>query len=218
MKGTEYTELFPTQIKKVNCTIPVSAWSSSKRINFTVNGVLDDESAQFIKIDVNADSYTEWVSCGILCIGQSANSLRISCTDKPKNPMSFVVTIIPLKQGMIRSDDSDYQFKTKLKEKQTNGAYVMYEPLILASEQVTLFADRWATELGGTRTRISLPSGLSMESDSMFIYPVPAFASLSGYISSNVTCEALNGQLNFYCDTTPEDDLLVYVVYGGVKN
>lgn len=45
LKGTEYTELFPTQIKKVNCTIPVSAWASSKRINLTVNGVVADESA-----------------------------------------------------------------------------------------------------------------------------------------------------------------------------
>ena len=130
--------------------------------------------------------------------------------------MNFGVTIIPLKQGVTWSDDSDYQFKTKLKEKQTNGAYVTYEPLILASELITLSVSKW-TQRDGTTGTYTISSKYASDSESVFIYPVPVFASLSEYISCNIACEVIGTMLLFSCDIIPENDLQLYMVYGGVQ-
>lgn len=129
--------------------------------------------------------------------------------------MNFVVTIIPLKQGVTWSDDSDYQFETKLKEKQANGSYIMYEPLILASELITLYSNGWADWAGTSGSYDYANSKYASDSESVFIYPVPVFASLSEYISCNIVCTVVGTTLTFSCDIIPENDLQLYMVYGG---
>lgn len=78
--------------KSISVTLSASAWSSNTQ-TVTVNGVLADESAQLIQPMPAVASQNAYISAGIICSGQAANSLTFTCQTVPTENLTVYVVI-----------------------------------------------------------------------------------------------------------------------------
>lgn len=78
--------------KSISITLPASGWSSNTQ-TVTVNGVLADESAQLIQPMPAIASQSAYISAGIICSGQAANSLTFTCQTVPTENLTVYVVI-----------------------------------------------------------------------------------------------------------------------------
>lgn len=78
--------------KSVSITLPASGWSSNTQ-TVTVSGVLADESAQLIQPMPAIASQSAYISAGVICSGQAANSLTFTCQTVPTENLTVYVVI-----------------------------------------------------------------------------------------------------------------------------
>lgn len=80
--------------KAVKVTLTAAGWdSSAKTQKVTVNGVLADESKQLIMPMPAIASQAEYIKAGILCTGQTANSLTFTAQTVPTVDLTVFVTV-----------------------------------------------------------------------------------------------------------------------------
>lgn len=77
--------------KAVTIILASGRWSSNTQ-TVTVNGILADETKQLIQVNPASASRTAYISAGIICSGQAANSLTFTCTTKPPSYLTVYVT------------------------------------------------------------------------------------------------------------------------------
>lgn len=77
--------------KAVTITLASGSWSSNAQ-TVTVNGILADETKQLIQVNPASASRTAYISAGIICSGQAANSLTFTCTTTPTSDLTVYVT------------------------------------------------------------------------------------------------------------------------------
>lgn len=77
--------------KAVTITLASGSWSSNTQ-TVTVNGILADETKQLIQVNPASASRTAYISAGIICSGQAANSLTFTCTTTPTSDLTVYVT------------------------------------------------------------------------------------------------------------------------------
>lgn len=77
--------------KAVTITLSSGSWSSNTQ-TVTVNGILADETKQLIQVNPASASRTAYISAGIICSGQAANSLIFTCTTTPTSNLTVYVT------------------------------------------------------------------------------------------------------------------------------
>ena len=82
----------PTPVYRT-VTLTTSGWSSNTQ-TVTVNGVLADETKQLIQPMPAIASQIAYMSAGIYCSGQAANSLTFTCSETPTEdiPLYIVIT------------------------------------------------------------------------------------------------------------------------------
>lgn len=73
-------------------TLYSSGWSSNSQ-TVTVNGVLADETAQLIQPMPAVASQVAYMSAGIYCSGQAANSLTFTCSETPAEDIALYIVI-----------------------------------------------------------------------------------------------------------------------------
>lgn len=88
----EVNEKISSAPKSVSITLPASGWSSNTQ-TVTVQGVLADETAQLIQPMPAIASQNAYISAGVICSGQAANSLTFTCQTVPTEDLSVYVVI-----------------------------------------------------------------------------------------------------------------------------
>ena len=78
--------------KSVSITLPASGWSDSTQ-TVTVSGVLADETKQLIQPMPAVASQVAYMSAGIYCSGQAANSLTFTCSETPTEYITLYIVI-----------------------------------------------------------------------------------------------------------------------------
>ena len=73
-------------------TLPASGWSRNTQ-TVTVSGVLADETKQLIQPMPAVASQQAYMTAGIYCSGQAANSLTFTCSEVPTDDISLYVVI-----------------------------------------------------------------------------------------------------------------------------
>lgn len=73
-------------------TLTTSGWSSNTQ-TVTVNGVLADETKQLIQPMPAIASQIAYMSAGIYCSGQAANSLTFTCSETPTEDITLYIVI-----------------------------------------------------------------------------------------------------------------------------
>ena len=73
-------------------TLYSSGWSSNSQ-TVTVNGVLADETKQLIQPMPAVASQVAYMSAGIYCSGQAANSLTFTCSETPTEDITLYIVI-----------------------------------------------------------------------------------------------------------------------------
>ena len=81
-----------TKPKSVSITLPAYGWSDSTQ-TVTVSGVLADETAQLIQPMPAVASQVAYMSAGIYCSGQTANSLTFTCSETPTEDITLYIVI-----------------------------------------------------------------------------------------------------------------------------
>lgn len=77
--------------KAVTITLASGSWSSNTQ-TVTVNGILADETKQLIQVNPASASRTAYISAGVICSSQAANSLTFTCTTTPTSDLTVYVT------------------------------------------------------------------------------------------------------------------------------
>ena len=86
--------------KFVSVILPASGWDSSAKTQaVTVTGVSATETAQMITPTPALASQTAYYEAGILCTGQTANSLTFTATTVPADDLTVYVVIQEVAQG-----------------------------------------------------------------------------------------------------------------------
>lgn len=88
MIGTDYAS--PALLQ--TATLTAAGWSS-KTQTVTVSGVLADATKQAILPGPVISSMEAWVSAGVICSGQGANTLIFSCTSVPTTDITVSIAI-----------------------------------------------------------------------------------------------------------------------------
>ena len=78
--------------KRVTVTLPASGWSSNAQ-TVTVSGVLADETKQLIQPMPAIASQNAYITAGVICSGQAANSLTFTCQTVPTENLTVYVVI-----------------------------------------------------------------------------------------------------------------------------
>lgn len=78
--------------KAVSITLSASGWASNAQ-TVTVSGVLADETKQLIQPMPAVASQQAYMTAGIYCSGQAANSLTFTCSTVPTEDISLFVVI-----------------------------------------------------------------------------------------------------------------------------
>lgn len=78
--------------KSRTVTLSSSAWSDNSQ-TVTVNGVVADETKQLIQPMPAVASQTAYMSAGIYCSGQAANSLTFTCSETPTEDIALYIVI-----------------------------------------------------------------------------------------------------------------------------
>ena len=81
----------PTPVYRT-VTLPASGWSDSTQ-TVTVHGVLADETKQLIQPMPAIASQVAYMSAGIYCSGQAANSLTFTCSETPTENITLYIVI-----------------------------------------------------------------------------------------------------------------------------
>ena len=81
----------PTPVYRT-ITLTTSGWSSNTQ-TVTVNGVLADETKQLIQPMPAIASQIAYMSAGIYCSGQAANSLTFTCSETPTEDIALYIVI-----------------------------------------------------------------------------------------------------------------------------
>ena len=88
----ELSGKIPAKPQAVSVTLTASAWSNDAQ-TVTVTGVLADETKQLIQPMPAVASQTAYMSAGIYCSGQAANSLTFTCSKTPTEDITLYVVI-----------------------------------------------------------------------------------------------------------------------------
>lgn len=88
IKGQDYSS--PALLR--TATLTTSGWSN-KAQTVTVSGVLADATKQVILPGPVISSMEAWVSAGVICSGQGANTLIFSCTSVPTTDITVSIAI-----------------------------------------------------------------------------------------------------------------------------
>ena len=78
--------------KSIQITLSASGWSNNAQ-TVTATGVLTDESAQLIQPMPAIASQIAYMSAGIYCSGQAANSLTFTCSETPTEDIALYIVI-----------------------------------------------------------------------------------------------------------------------------
>ena len=78
--------------KSVAVTLSTSGWSNNAQ-TVTVTGVLADETAQLIQPMPAVASQASYMSAGIYCSGQAADSLTFTCSETPTEDIALYIVI-----------------------------------------------------------------------------------------------------------------------------
>ena len=79
--------------KSLTVTLTSAGWSSNQQ-TVTVQGVLEDESKQAIQIaPKNKADADNWISGGLWCTAQGANSLTFTCDTKPTQDIQLNIVL-----------------------------------------------------------------------------------------------------------------------------
>ena len=78
--------------KYVSVTLSASGWASNSQ-TVTVQGVVADETAQFIQPMPAIASQAAYMAAGIYCSGQAANSLTFTCQTAPTENITVYVVM-----------------------------------------------------------------------------------------------------------------------------
>ena len=81
-----------TKSPYVAVTLSASGWSNNSQA-VTVSGVLADETAQLIQPMPAVASQVAYMSAGIYCSGQAANSLTFTCQTVPTTDLTVYVVM-----------------------------------------------------------------------------------------------------------------------------
>lgn len=73
-------------------TLTASGWSSNTQ-TVTVSGVLADETAQLIQPMPAVASQNAYISAGVICSGQAANSLTFTCSTVPTDDITLYIVL-----------------------------------------------------------------------------------------------------------------------------
>lgn len=84
------------KLKAYPITLVTSAWSSNSQ-TITVPGVLADETKQLIQPVPAIASQAAYLSAGVLCTGQAANSLTFTCQTVPEADLTVYIVITDVK-------------------------------------------------------------------------------------------------------------------------
>ena len=76
----------------VTVTLSASGWSGNSQ-TVPVNGVVTDETKQLIQPMPAVASQASYMSAGIYCSGQAADSLTFTCAEIPTNDIAIYVVI-----------------------------------------------------------------------------------------------------------------------------
>lgn len=76
----------------ISVSLPVSGWSDNTQ-SVTVTGVLADETKQLIQPMPAIASQIAYMSAGIYCSGQAANSLTFTCSETPTEDITLYIVI-----------------------------------------------------------------------------------------------------------------------------
>ena len=76
----------------ISVSLPVSGWSDNTQ-TVTVTGVLADETKQLIQPMPAIASQIAYMSAGIYCSGQAANSLTFTCSETPTEDITLYIVI-----------------------------------------------------------------------------------------------------------------------------
>lgn len=82
----------PSAPKSASITLPASGWSSNTQ-TVTVTGVLADETKQLIQPMPAVASQNAYITAGVICSGQAANSLTFTCQTVPTENLTVYVVI-----------------------------------------------------------------------------------------------------------------------------
>lgn len=86
--------------KSVQVILTASGWdSSAKTQTVSVNGVMADETAQFITPTPSSASQAAYYEAGILCTGQAENSLTFTAATLPTSDLTVYVVIQEVTPG-----------------------------------------------------------------------------------------------------------------------
>lgn len=76
----------------ISVSLPVSGWSDNTQ-TVTVTGALADETKQLIQPMPAIASQIAYMSAGIYCSGQAANSLTFTCSETPTEDITLYIVI-----------------------------------------------------------------------------------------------------------------------------
>lgn len=77
----------------VPITLRSSSWSSEKTQTVLVSGVLADETKQLIQPVPSSASQSAYYDAGVICTGQSADSLTFACQTTPTEDLMVYIVI-----------------------------------------------------------------------------------------------------------------------------
>lgn len=78
--------------KFTTVTLAASGWSNNSQ-TVTVSGILADETAQLIQPMPAVASQASYMSAGIYCSGQAADSLTFTCSETPTEDIALYIVI-----------------------------------------------------------------------------------------------------------------------------
>lgn len=73
-------------------TLSKSGWNAQNMQSVTVNGILADDTKQFIQATPVGSSMAIAMNYGVLCSSQSENTLTFACTEVPTDDVVFCIT------------------------------------------------------------------------------------------------------------------------------
>lgn len=88
----EVNEKIPAKPIYRTVTLTAAGWSSNTQ-TVTVQGVLADETAQLIQPMPAVASQNAYITAGVICSGQAANSLTFTCSTVPTDDITLYIVL-----------------------------------------------------------------------------------------------------------------------------
>ena len=86
-------ELYNKLLQGAKITILANGWNGSNEQTVAVTGVTSDEDHQLCAVFPKSTSTEEYISCGVMRVGQGNGSVTFKCTTTPENDLeAYVIT------------------------------------------------------------------------------------------------------------------------------